>query len=943
MPIDLRAISTCSLGQIAAEGAQIDTGYIQDQGLIKTTGSVSIVGMITPAIGTLVTFSYTKNGVTRQIPRPLRVLSSYADPFTRITTVELGCKLTYLQDLREEINWKALDDPSTTLTADDAKIVTIPIRAQGIAEKCLLALGLTASNLALSNAFSIAQFDLSPGYVEILSKLLVSESLCGYLNSSEVLQVFSLQQEGGTGPVIDLATVIGSSKIGSGELPGEAVIVSYSSLKLKQPQQEEPKGWQEQSNSVSYSVRIPYLLQSTSEGFIETYNILDVTTIRTKYDDIQTTNGTLRLPVQRVTTFTSGAPAHVGNVYAEYLSYGISSNLISLGPGKPANIPVTKITTETYTYDDSGNEKTYQRTVNGSFAFALGSISVPIVITRANGTIEWVTINFSSQTELEAEVRETKTIGKTQQVTTWSYKPWFMSTAGQQAISMGQEGLTTASAVSNFIGLLLAKGVQLDDYRVETITAPTPVGAPSLADVNNQAAAKRGDPNNGYQTESKAQTILAMGSAAAQRRAEFTLPYAPDDQFIKTGSVYSSIPSDADGKARAYGMVQNRLAFANRNGMNVQLAPEMMPDAPFAPFVLTSGGVSALYRTNGTNWTITPDRVVASTDALYWGAVGGSGPRWFPLAPGITSLPAAPPVVNGQMTVAALVPAFSETTVVEARCSIGASVQVFDYPLVLQEIAPPTTIRTRLLVQDNDPSAITLRTRIALLAQGIEPETVTLRTRVYAISGDDQYAAQRVLLLHLDGADGSTTFTDSSPAARAITAVGSPTITTATSRFGGACLNLPGNSRLQFSQISLTGDYTIQAWVRTATPNADMAIAGALTGNNQFLRWNADGVNGGMLSFALTYIFASTSGVLSGVTANTFVHIAQTREGSVVRDFVNGQLRQTNTSFAGAVIITHIGVGYQGNQNYWVGQMDEVSISTVAEYTANFTPPSNPF
>lgn len=945
MPIDLRAVSTCSLGQITQEGAQVDTEYIQGQGLVKYTGSASILGLITPAIGTPVTFSYTKNGITRQIPAgPLRVLSSSADPFTRITNVKLGCKLTYLQDLREQINWKALDDPTTTLTADDAKIITIPIRAQGIAEKCLSALGLTASGLALTNSFSIAQFDLSPGYVQVLSDLLVSECLCGYLDSNEVLQVISLQQDGGTGPVIDLATAIGSSEIGSGELPGESVIVRYSSLKLKPPQQKEPKGWQEQSNSVIYSVRIPYLKQSTGVGAIQTYNISETTTIRTKYDDIRTSNGgTIRLPVQRVTTFSSGAPAHVGNVYAEYLSYGISNNLITLGSGEPANIPVSKTTTENYSYDDGGNEKSYNRTVIGSFAFALGSISVPVVITKNDGTIEWVTINFSSQTELEREVRETKTVGKTQQVTTWSYRPWFMSAAGQQAISIGQAGLQTAADVSNFIGQVTSKGIQLTDYRVETVTTPTPVGAPSLADVNNQAAAKRGDPNNGYQTESKTQTILAMGSASAQRRTEFTLPYAPDDQFTKTAGVYSSTPSDADKKARAFGTVQNRLAFANRNGMNVQLAPEMMPGAPFAPFVLASGGVTALYRTNGTNWTIRPDRVIAATDGLYWGAVGGTGPRWFPIAPGIGSLPTAPPVVNGQMTVTTLVPAFNETVVVETQSRVSASVETFDYPLTLQEIASPTTIRSRLLMQAADPDAVVSRIRLASLMQGIEPETTTSRIRVYAVLGGDQYAAQRVLLLHFDGANGSTTFTDSSPANRAITASGSPTITTSASRFGGSSLNLPGNSKLTFSEISLTGDYTIQAWLRTATPNADMAMAGAVTGNYQFLRWNADGINRSLFSFAQNLINGNTAGILSDVTADTFVHIAQTRQGTTVRDFVNGQLKQTNTNFTGTVLITQIGAGYQGNTNYWVGQMDEVSISTVAEYTATFTPPSEPF
>ena len=73
MPNDIRAISACSLGVIVG-GAEINDDNINGgAGLIKTTGSVTIDGLITPAIGTSVTFSYTKSGTTRQIPRALRV------------------------------------------------------------------------------------------------------------------------------------------------------------------------------------------------------------------------------------------------------------------------------------------------------------------------------------------------------------------------------------------------------------------------------------------------------------------------------------------------------------------------------------------------------------------------------------------------------------------------------------------------------------------------------------------------------------------------------------------------------------------------------------------------------------------------------------------------------------------------------------------------------
>jgi hypothetical protein len=715
MPNDIRAISTCSLGVIIGN-AEINDEYINGgAGLVKTTGSVTINGLITPAVGTPVTFSYTKSGTTRQVPRALRVLSSQADPATRRTAVELGCKLTYLNDLRERINWRAADDPTNTLTTDDAKIITIPIFAQGIAQKCLTELGLTAASFTLTNAFSIAKFDLSPGYVQILSDLLVSESLVGYLNTSEVLQVVSLQQDGGTGPVFDIEQLKSSRKIGSGRLPAETVIARYSSLKLRQPQQTQPLGWQEQSNSVTYRIQIPYTLSETGAGQIASYNILESTKIETEYKDIKIKDdNTLRLPARRITTFTSGAAAHAGNVFSEYLS-----NSIGVG-----NSQVSKITTEVYEYDNEGNEKRYDRSVIGSLVFALGSISVPIVFDSG-----YVGLDFNKSLALEREVRETTTIDNTQQVTTQTYVPWFLTIAGQQAISAGREGLDSPAAVVAYLDGIIAAGLRLNDYRIETIETPRPRGVPSLADQNKAAAAKNGDPNNGWQTAAEAKILLAMGSATAQRRIEFTPPYVPDDRFSKTVGGYISIPSDADSKALTYARVQNRLDHANRNGMNIQVLPELLPDNPFSPIILRSGGVSALYRTNGTAWTISQDGVVVSTDALFWGAVGGSGPRWFPVAPGITTLPTAPPVVGGQMTVGQVVPVANETLELVSRTRISISVQAFDYLPSETITLPPFMVRPRLAISEVVPDSVTLRVRSLLSAAEVIPESVNLPVR----------------------------------------------------------------------------------------------------------------------------------------------------------------------------------------------------------------------
>ena len=103
MTIDIRAVTSCSLGGNLIS-ATISDDYIQGNGVVRVKGRCEIAGILTPAQGDPVTFTYTKNGVTRTVPRKLRVLSSFCDPFRRITTVELGCKLTLAGNLKQTLN-----------------------------------------------------------------------------------------------------------------------------------------------------------------------------------------------------------------------------------------------------------------------------------------------------------------------------------------------------------------------------------------------------------------------------------------------------------------------------------------------------------------------------------------------------------------------------------------------------------------------------------------------------------------------------------------------------------------------------------------------------------------------------------------------------------------------------------------------------------------------
>jgi hypothetical protein len=253
MTIDIRANVTCSLGELI-EGS-ISDGYIQG-GLVFISGDCTIKGLLTPAMGTVVTFSYERDGVTTQIPRQLRVLSSFADPFRNTTQVALGCTLTYLRDAKPLPEDAETEDPEEKLAIrtpeelsckyPDAEIPQYPgipgipgqpaipsfFNASAIFSECCARLGI-AGSAALSARYFVDEFNYSSGYVNVISQLLETESLVGFMTSAGLLQTRSLGAGGGTGPLLDGDNVIDIAPIGLGELIPGRVVVRFNSLRLK--------------------------------------------------------------------------------------------------------------------------------------------------------------------------------------------------------------------------------------------------------------------------------------------------------------------------------------------------------------------------------------------------------------------------------------------------------------------------------------------------------------------------------------------------------------------------------------------------------------------------------------------------------------------------------------------------------------------------------------
>lgn len=214
-----------------------------------------------------------------------------------------------------------------------------------------------------------------------------------------------------------------------------------------------------------------------------------------------------------------------------------------------------------------------------------------------------------------------------------------------------------------------------------------------------------------------------------------------------------------------------------------------------------------------------------------------------------------------------------------------------------------------------------------------------------SILSNDPYFSSVLLLLHMDGSNGSTTFTDNSSYNRAITAGGSAQVSTSTFKFGSGSVNFGatnGNYLSLNSEMNIpAGNYTIEFWAYlTGASASGYSIAfGAVTTNVQIPYFYSDGTIGYYNNGA------SGSTAAGKMLFNQWVHVAMVRSSNVVKIYINGTDSGVSISDSGSVYIKNIS-GYNGGTgNYNIlGYFDDVRITSgVARYTSNFTAPSAAF
>jgi hypothetical protein len=208
-------------------------------------------------------------------------------------------------------------------------------------------------------------------------------------------------------------------------------------------------------------------------------------------------------------------------------------------------------------------------------------------------------------------------------------------------------------------------------------------------------------------------------------------------------------------------------------------------------------------------------------------------------------------------------------------------------------------------------------------------------------------------LLHMNGADGSTTFTDES--GKTWTAHGHAQIDTAQSKLGGASglfdglgddyISSPDSADWYFG----TGNFTIDFWVRFTALPANGSYQAMYSQTASVL----DRVYLGVTNTSGTYYWKfmidaggdplGTNAPSPSLSINTWYHIALVRSGNSWMVFQDGS--QCGSTATNSIAVDDIGAEvelgiYSTNSLPLKGWLDELRISKVARWTSNFTPPT---
>jgi len=218
----------------------------------------------------------------------------------------------------------------------------------------------------------------------------------------------------------------------------------------------------------------------------------------------------------------------------------------------------------------------------------------------------------------------------------------------------------------------------------------------------------------------------------------------------------------------------------------------------------------------------------------------------------------------------------------------------------------------------------------------------------------DPHFANVSLLLHMNGADGATSFADHSSYAHTVTASGNAQIDTADSMFDGASALFDGVSDYlsiptHASLTGISGEFTLEFWMKSSNWTVDTTNRRVFSLKSNT---NADGLEVNLNSFNVSKLIVTnnSTNILQSTSnlSGSWHHVAITRNASNRLDLWIDGVSEANTTasttFNAAANIrigTWEGTPGQGDYHGW---LDELRLTKgVCRYTGTFTPAAAAF
>jgi len=284
--------------------------------------------------------------------------------------------------------------------------------------------------------------------------------------------------------------------------------------------------------------------------------------------------------------------------------------------------------------------------------------------------------------------------------------------------------------------------------------------------------------------------------------------------------------------------------------------------------------------------------------------------------------------------------------------SIGSVADTFAYPSGEFDISNPTYSFNGYIDE------VRITKGVARYTANFTPATQAFPDPVQQV---DQYLSNTVLILNGNGANGSTTILDTCPSPKVITLAGDTKISTAQAKFGPSSIYFDGTG----DSLSVaagpnagtdvsTADFTVEFRYYTTSASTDQAIftIGEPEASSGFQL--AFGIHhfGSLLAGAVRFFAYNTAGTQysldsSPLSANTWYHMALTREGNTLRAFLNGTMF-SSMAITGALNISNtctarVGKYTSSTPRNMVGYLDDFRLTIgKARYTASFTPSASP-